>query len=221
MNPFVLFASSNETDRRALIIGIVILLVLFLIIGLIGGALRFLFLRQSDRAEGMINNVVRAHVVNTPKELKRFGFRKNARALFRDTLWPFLIAFVGMLVWIIENIAVARWGDNIFADFADLFFWFDWGAEGVVVKFFGLPIIAAFPPVSHNPEFHLEPLCHYIECFLFIVAIVWYAVACQGFIARMVRIDNLAHSIFDSSLKDFKAQEDIHVTPEKPLPPSE
>ena len=148
MNPFVLFASSNETDRRALIIGIVILLVLFLIIGLIGGALRFLFLRQSDRAEGMINNVVRAHVVNTPKELKRFGFRKNARALFRDTLWPFLIAFVGMLVWIIENIAVARWGDNIFADFADLFFWFDWGAEGVIVKFFGLPIIAAFPPVT-------------------------------------------------------------------------
>ena len=89
------------------------------------------------------------------------------------------------------------------------------------MKFFGLPIIAAFPPVSHNPEFHLEHLCHYIECFLFIVAIVWYAVACQGFIARMVRIDNLAHSIFDSSLKDFKAQEDIHVTPEKPLPPSE
>ena len=67
MNPFVLFASSNETDRRALIIGIVILLVLFLSSGLIGGALRFLFLRQSDRAEGMINDVVRAHVVNTPK----------------------------------------------------------------------------------------------------------------------------------------------------------
>ena len=28
MNPFVLFASSNETDRRALIIGIVMIIVI-------------------------------------------------------------------------------------------------------------------------------------------------------------------------------------------------
>lgn len=211
----------SEADRRSLIVGLIILVVLFLFVGLFGGLCRFIFLRQADRAEGFIDNVVRAHVVNTPRELKKFGFKKNNRALFRDSLWPFLVALVALLVWVIENLVSPRWGENIFQSFGELFFWFDWQAEGVIVSFFGLPLIAAFPPVSHTPEFHVEHLGHYIECFLFLVAIVWYAFACQAYIARFTRISSLSHSIFQSSLKDFKAQDDIHVTPESPLPPGE
>lgn len=213
----------SEADRRSLIIGLVILVILLLFVGLFGGLCHYIFERQADRAEGFIDNVVRAHVVNTPKELRKFGFKKNNRALFRDSLWPFLVALIALTTWIIENLATANWGTNIFEDFGDLFFGWDWNADGVIVSFFGLPLIATFPPVNHYPEFHLEHLCHYIECFLFIVAIAWYAYVCQGYIARHVRIDSLSRSIFKSSLKDYKAREDmdVHVTPDKPLPPGE
>ena len=212
---------AQEADRRSLIISIVILVILFLFIGLLGGLWRFVFNRQADRAEGFLNNVVRSHVVKNGKELRRFGFKANNRALFRDSLWPFSILALMSAIYLVECLITHNWTPDIFGDFAELFFWFDWNAEGVIIRFFGLSIIGSIPPVSHNPEFHIEHLHHYIEVALLIVAGVWYFVVCQGYVARAARIDSLSHSIYHPSLRDYKAGDDIHVTPDSPLPPGE
>lgn len=220
MKVWIILASS-ETDRRSLVVSIVILVILFLFLGLLGGLWRFVFNRQADRAEGFLNNVVRAHVVKNGKELRKFGFKASNRAFFRDSLWPFGILFVTGLIYVVECLITQNWTPDIFGDFSRLFFWFDMNAEGVIINFFGLNIIGAFPPVSHNPEFILADLPHYIEAVLIIAAVIWYFVICQGYVARATRIDSLAHSIYQTSLRDFKANDNINVTPDSPLPPGE
>lgn len=216
---FIVYLS--ESDKKALIVLLVIAMVLFLIIGLIGVAVRKTMIYQGKKADNMLHDVAITHVVDTPAAFKKLGFKKNCRKLFKESLYPFLIAFVGVMVYVITNIATSRWNENPFSIFSELFFSFDWNAEGVWTKVFGITLLASFPPVSHSPTFVLANLPFYIAAACFYVAIAYYLVVCQAFLSRAIMINRRASSVFEKSLEGFKASEDIKITPDKPLPPSE
>lgn len=211
----------NEADHRALIIAIVILVVLFFIIGLIGMGIRALMGIQTKRIETAMADVTKTHVIQTPAEFRKLAIKKSNRMLYRDTLIPFLLSFIGLLIWTIGNLVYHRWSANIFVDFQDLFFSFDWGAEGVIVKVFGLPLIGQFPPVSHHPEFILDHLCNYIAVAFFLVSWVYYFVVCQAFLSRLYALLHLSRTVFEKNLTDYHADDEDTPIPQKPLPPSE
>ena len=211
----------NEADHRALIIAIIILVVLFFIIGLIGMGIRALMAIQAKRIETAMADVTKTHVVQTPDEFRKLAIKKSNRMLYRDTLVPFLLCFIGLLIWTIGNLIYHRWGANIFADFQDLFFSFDWEAEGVIVKVFGLSLVGQFPPVSHRPEFILDHLCNYFAVAFFLVSWVYYFVVCQAFLSRLYALFHLGRTVFEKSLTDYHADDGDAPIPQKPLPPSE
>ncbi len=218
MNLFILL---SESDKKALIVLLVIAMVLFLIIGLLGVAVRKTMIYQGKKADNMLHDVAITHVVDTPAAFKKLGLKKNCRKLFKESLYPFLIAFIGLLIYLITNIATSRWNENPFVIFSELFYSFDWNAEEVWTKVFGITLLANFPPVSHRPTFILANLPFYIAAACFYVAIVYYLISCQAFISRAIMINRRASSVFEKSLEGFKASEDIKITPDKPLPPSE
>lgn len=211
----------SDTDKRVAIIAVVIAIVAFFLIAAIGIAVRRMMIHQSKRADSMMYDVVKTHVVTTTSEFRRLGGKKNARAFYRDSLLPFSIALLGVLIYLIANLATGKWGENIFANFGELFIQYDWHAEGVWTKVFGMTLLASWPPVSHQPTFVLPHLPDYIECVLFIVAMALYLYACFGYISRFFLLNSRSRSVFEKSLAGYNANEDIKVDLQKPIPPSE
>lgn len=214
----------DENDRRALIIMIVVLVLLLLVLGLIGMGLRKLMQVQAKRVHSMMYHLVTTRVVDTPAKFRRIAFKKSNRILFKQTLIPVLIALGAFLIWLVSNLFLQRWGANIFADMSDLFFQYDWVGtpeDPVFVKIFGMSMIARFPDVSHSPEFIGEHAPSYIVVFLYIVSWVWVAVACLGYISRFLKTMSLSHEVFTKSLDGYHAGEDLQITPDHPLPPSD
>ncbi len=211
----------SESDKKALIVLLVIAMVLFLLIGLLGIGIRKTMIHQGKKADTLMHDVAITHVVDTPSTFKKFGFKKNCRKYFKDSLWPFLIAIIGLLVYLITNIATSRWNENPFAILNDLFFSFNWEEEGLWVNVFGLTLLSRFPSVSHSPTFILPNLPFYISAACFYTSIVYYLIVSQAFFSRQIMIGRRAVSVFEKSLEGYKASEDIKITPDKPLPPSE
>ena len=214
-------SAMSDADRRALIIFLIIAVIVFIIIALIGFAVRKTMAFQMKRADNMMYNVTVAHVVNSPKEFKRFGKKKNNRLFYRQSLIPFLIAVVGLVIWIITCAATDNWGINPFHDISDLFFAYDWEEEGLFVNVFGLSLLSRWPSVTHTPEFLVEHIPSYLCFIIWIVAIVYYAVVCQAYLSRHVMILRRARTVFEKSLEDYKAARDIQVKGGEPPPPSD
>lgn len=218
----------SETDRKALIILLILLVLLVLIIGLIGMAINATMKHQSKRADSMMHDVAVTHVVDNTRSFRRFGFKKNNRALFRDSIKPFLVALLGLAIWIIYNIATGNWGENPWSHFGELFFRFKFdnseypATDPLWVKVFGMTILARWPEaVEGYPRFEVAHIASYIEVALWIVAIAWYAYSCQAYIARAMRIIRLSNTVYEKSLEGFNANANVDVTPEAPIPPSD
>ena len=75
MNLFILL---SESDKKALIVLLVIAMVLFLIIGLLGVAVRKTMIYQGKKADNMLHDVAITHVVDTPAAFKKLGLKKKS-----------------------------------------------------------------------------------------------------------------------------------------------
>jgi len=218
----------SETDQKALIILLILLVIAVLILGLIGMAVRFTMMYQSRRADTMMHDVAVTHVVDNPKSFRRFGWKKNNRALYRDSLIPFLIIVVGLLIWVITNIFTSRWNVSIWDDFSDLFIHVQWDnsayppSDPLWVRVFGIWVIARWPETIPNyPRFEASHIPSYLVAVITIVAATWYAVICQAYVARAFMIWRRSNSVYEKSLAGYHAAQDIQVTPDHPLPPSD
>ncbi len=218
----------SEGDKKALIILLILLIILVLIIGLIGMAIRATMKYQAKRADTMMHDVAVTRVIDTPAKFRHFGMKKNNRALFRDSLKPFLLVIAAVIIWTIFNIVVNQWTRNIFDDWDALFVHMKWSNDQyppddpLFVKVFGIYLFARWPEADPvYPRFDSALIPNYIVVAMLIVALVWYLVLCQAWISRFFMIRRRANSVYEKSLEGFRAAEDIHVKPENPLPPSE
>ena len=120
----------SETDKRALIIFLILAVVVLLLIALIGFAVRKAITFQMKTLDTMMHDVTVTHVVENPKEFKRVGRIKNNRLFYKQSLIPFLIALVGLVIWIITSLAKSNWSINPFEESRDLLFAYDMEEEG-------------------------------------------------------------------------------------------
>ena len=225
MKTRLLLTLLSETDKRALAIAIVIAIVLFLLLGLIGIAVRRTMIYQAKRADSMMYDVARTHAVNSTAEFRRLARKKNARGYFKDSLPPFLIAITGLLVYLIANLATGRWGHNMFVSFAELFPAYDWKAEGVWANVFGLSILASWPPLSRQASFVIGHLGDYIEAILFMASMAYFLYCSQAFLSRAVMLHFRSVKVYEKSLEGYNANEDLlgnlKIDSDKPVPPSD
>ncbi len=228
INLSLVSVSMSDSDKRLLIILIIILFVLFLLLGFLGIAIHKTMVHQAEKVDTIMSDAARTHVVDSPKSFKSLAMRKSNRLLYKQTLIPFAISVVALLIWVFCSLGFNTWTENIFAHFSELFFHYEWNASAeiyrddpLIVKVFGISMLARFPAVTHKPTFVLEHLPAYIEVALFYVSWIWYAYLCQAWISRFVMIQHRARTIYSKSLKDFKAEEDIKYTQKDPTPPSQ
>lgn len=205
----------SETDKRALIIFLILAVIVLLIVALIGFAVRKAITFQMKTLDTMMHDVTVTHVVENPKDFKRVGRIKNNRLLYKQSLIPFLIALVGLLIWIFTSLAKSNWGINPFEESRDLLFAYDMEEEGLFVTVFGIRLLSHWPNVAHTPEFVLEHLPSYLEAICFIVAAVYYLVICQAYFSRYIMILRRARSVYEKSLEGFNATQGTE-TPANP-----
>ena len=211
----------SETDKRALIIFMILAIVVLLIVALIGFAVRKSINFQMKRMDTMMHDVTVTHVVSTPKEFKRVAKIKNDRLFFKQSLIPFLIALVGLIIWIITSLAKSNWGINPFEESKDLLFAYDMEEEGLFVTVFGIRLLSHWPNVAHTPEFVLEHLPSYLEAICFIVAGIYYLVVCQAYVSRHIMALRRSRTVFEKSLEGYNANQEIEVPKGGPTMPSE
>lgn len=206
ISSFFTVMAMSETDKRALIIVAIILVIFLFLLGLIGALIRYIFTKQSEVAETMMYDVVVTNVVTEVKQFKKLANQKSARLLFKQTIFPFLFALLSILSWMISAGIRNDWSPNIFVEFGDLFFHFDYSAEGVWTKVFGITLLADWPPLIEGyPRFEVTHIGSYIASIFAIVAMVWYFLSCQAFLARYIMIQNRARTVFSKSLDGVKS----------------
>ncbi len=201
--------SLNESDKRLLIILLVVMVFLFIIIGLIGALIRFVTVRFGKRMDYEVHEAVVLRVITTPEQLKKYGNIKNNRQLIKMAVVPFAIGFVSLLIWIINSTIYGIWARDYFGEFSTLLFNFDWGNPNNFVNFWGLTLLAKWPDLLSSPTWHNEYWGSYILVPLWLTAIVWYLVVIQAYLARAARLNKLSHSIFEKSLDDFDYFDDM------------
>ena len=201
----------SETDKRALIIFLILAVVVLLLIALIGFAVRKAITFQMKTLDTMMHDVTVTHVVENPKEFKRVGRIKNNRLFYKQSLIPFLIALVGLVIWIITSLAKSNWSINPFEESRDLLFAYDMEEEGLFVTVFGIRLLSHWPNVAHTPEFILEHLPSYLEAICFIVAGIYYLVICQAYFSRHIMILRRARTVFEKSLEGYNANQGTEV----------
>jgi hypothetical protein len=160
---FLISLEMNDNDRRALLVLVIILLILLLIIGLIGMGIRWIIMRQADKADNLMYDVTVSHVINNPRDYRKMASKKNFRLFFQKSLIPLGVIALGVLIWVIYSAIVDGWNRNIFEEFLDLFFLWHYEDPDNYVQIFGMTFLAKWPaPFEDHPVFHVEHLASYI-----------------------------------------------------------
>lgn len=217
MRTFVEF-TLNDSDKRLLIVLLFVLVLLFIIVGLIGYLVRFVSQRMAGRMDYEIHDAVIHRVIANPNQLRKYGAAKNNNLFVKACVPPMIIGLTSLIVYIIYSSVYSSWARDYFSEFGTLLFTWNWGDEGNYAYIFGIKLLAKWPELEHSPEWHNEYWGSYLLVPLWLVAIGWYLVACQGYLVRGVRLNKRCHTVFEKSLDDFNYFDDIKAS-SGPVPP--
>ena len=198
----------DNNDRKLLIALLVIFVVLFVVLGLIGMAVRKLMEIQGNRLDREMGKPARAGVVYDAASFKKLAGEKNRRIYFKESLVPFGLAFLGLLVFLIGNAITKEWDADLLGRFGTLFYRFDWNNPDNFHEFFGINIVCRFPPLvedAHGGLPYVDPSywLAYTVVPIWAIALVYYLVVSLGFLSRLLRMNKRASTIYDHKLEDF------------------
>jgi|GEM_PF-745320 len=212
--PSLLASTISEADRRALIIGVVILFLLFLLAALIGWAVRATSRFQAQGAHELVLPYLNHGIIRDGNHFRSLGYRKNNRLFFHQSWIPVLIMFTSLIVWVVGSAIRKSWSANIFGEFGDLFFQWDFAhAKKAVV--FGRTVLADWPARKAGyPRWVGAHTSSYLAVFLLLVGGIGFLVAAQAYFSRFVEIISLSHRDDVIALYTMKP-----LTPKKPEDP--
>ena len=203
---FLISLEMSDNDRRALLILVIILLILLFIIGLIGMGIRWIIMRQADKADDLMYEVTVAHVINNPRDYRKMASKKNFRLFFQKSLIPLGVIALGVLIWVIYSAIVDGWNRNIFEEFLDLFFLWHYEDPENYVQIFGMTFLAKWPaPFEDHPAFHVEHLASYIVVPIVVGGSLAYLYQAQGYMVRALVCVKRSNEVFRKSLKGYNA----------------
>ena len=213
----MLFVQLSENEKRFIIALLLLVILIFVIFGLLGKLITEVMKRQGKRLDKYVSDAVKLKVITEPNDFKKYANKKNRQRFIKEAWIPIVIMLVGVLALLLRDIIYQDFSYNPFNDkdgFGNLFFQFDFNAEGVKQKFFGITLIADWAPVSVYPHPSWESAFAYIFVFCLIVGGIWYLIAVQAFIARKLRIRKLSISVFDNSLEGYNQNDEEKKEPD-------
>lgn len=213
MTPTLVKLSENE--QRLIISLLLIVILAFVIVGYISLLIKKVMEKQATKADGMLQNVVKAEYFDNERSLKRFGRKKNGRVFFKQARIPFLIMLVSMIGLLLYCLFKGDWHYNPFNSkdgFGTLFFLHDWSDKSTyTTRVFFLTVMSNMPPRTHTPEFVWSAWFSYLFVPAMTVGLIWYLIEAQAFIARSFRVNKIARGIYRKKLvPDDKPQTPIN-----------
>ena len=123
-----------------------------------------------------------------------------------------VLLFTSLMILVIRN-AFLGWDYNpwgIEEGFASLLFVWDFTDPACYKEFFGINILADWPPLINSPHFVSEAWISYMVIPMFLLGIIWYLRAIHCLIARTLHINKLAISVFEKDLSTFNQNAQLY-----------
>ena len=205
----------SENDKRLIFALLLILILVFVLIGFIGMWISKVMKWQGKRMDTLVHDAVVTKVITDKKHLIRYGRKKNWRQFYKQAWVPLIIVMASFLVLLITCLIRNDFHYDIFdyetTGIGTILFVWDFNDPNIYVNWFGIRIIADWPPLVHSPTFKIEALGSYIFVPTFLVGVIWYLIAIQCLIARSYRLFKLSHSIFEKSLEGYNQNDFTNI----------
>ena len=200
---------NNDTDTKLLIILIFVLIIAFILLALIGMAIRKVNKLFQKRMDNEIHDVCVYRIVQNAGELKKYGIKKNNYLFMKQISIPFLILLVSLIIYFIYAGLTNNWNEDYFGHFGTLFFQWDFGNPDNYSNFFGLTLLSSWPALSNTPTWHNEYWASYILVPLWLISICYTIVVSQAYVSRFLQLNKRCRTVFDKNLDDFNFYDDI------------
>lgn len=202
-----LFISLSETDKRVIFVLLLLFIVVLVIFGYIGLLITRVMRWQGKRVDQFTHDVVITRVIDNKKDFVKYANKKNWVWFFKQAWIPLTIILISVLILVIRNAVTRDWSYDLFdyktTGFGTIMFIWNFGDPNIYKTFFGIKLIADWPPLISTPHWSWDAWCSYLVVPGFIVGGVWYLIALQCVVARTIRIHQLKHSVFDKSLENY------------------
>ena len=208
--------SLSETDKRVIFVLLLLIIVTLVIFGYIGLLITRIMKWQGKRVDNFTHDVVVTKVIDNKKDFVRYANKKNWVWFFKQAWKPLTIMLIASLFLIIHHAVTKNWDYDLFdyqkTGFGTLLFIWDFNDPDLYKEFFGIRIIADWPPLVNTPHWEWDAWCSYIFVPAAFIGGGWYLIALQCVVARTIRIWQLKHSVFDKSLDNYN-QNDPQYNP--------
>lgn len=216
-----LFVKMTESDKRFLILFLVVIFVIIAFAILICFLVEKVSKTMGKQLDKLMHDTVVTGVIKNAKQFKEVANKKNRIKFYLSARIPILLIIISLLIATIFMGATNKWDFiALFSDFgtkvegqefayaggigfATILYLWDFGSAPHA-NFFGMDIVSGFAPKLQNPHFEVGAIASYFFVPLFIVGLVWFALNVQAFASRKWRIYKLAESIYDKSLDNVK-----------------
>jgi len=199
--------SLSETDKRVIFVLLLLIIVTLVIFGYIGLLITRVMRWQGKRVDNYTHDVVVTKVINNKKDFVRYANKKNWVWFFKQAWKPLTIILIAFLFLVIRNAIARDWNYNLFdhkkTGFGTLLFVWDFTDPNIYKEFFGIRLIADWPPLINTPHWEWDAWVSYLFVPAVFIGSIWYLIALQCVVARTIRIWQLKHSIFDKSLDNY------------------
>ncbi len=189
----------SERDKKILVIIFLVFLLLVLLFGILNRLLNSYMKKEGKKIDQYLAGYVKYKFVNNTKEYCKIGFQKNQLLLFKQLLFPTILATISLIAFAIFcSIRDLKW-DYIGQVYADMFF----KLSAPTTKIFGITVFSSWPHiVPGSIVFHgdLDGIVAYIFLICLIVSAITIILSTIKFIARENRIKKTSKKIFETNL---------------------
>ncbi len=212
----------SENDKRVLIAFLLVFVLIIIFIAFIGSLIVRTMKKQGLKLDNEVSDAVITRVVKDKKHFKRYARKKNQKLLFTHARIALTIIMASCLILVIRNL-IFGWNYNPFAienGFSSLLFIWDFNDPECYSEFFNITLLSKWPPLINTPHFTIDAWAAYLFVPGIIVGGIWYLVAIQGFLARWLRINKLADSIYLKDLSEFNQNQQLINSLSGKMPPN-
>lgn len=199
--------SLSETDKRVIFILLLLIIVTLVIFGYIGLLITRIMRWQGKRVDQFTHDVVVTKVIDNKKDFVIYATKKNWVWFFKQAWKPLTVILLAFVLLVIHHAITRDWSYDLFdykkTGFGTLLFIWDFNDPNIYKEFFGIRLIADWPPIISTPHWQWEAWCSYIFIPAVFIGGGWYLIVLQSVVARTIRIHQLKHSVFDKSLDNY------------------
>ena len=210
-----LLISLSETDKRVIFVLLLLIIITLVIFGYIGLLITRVMRWQGRRVDQFTHDVVVTKVIDNKKDFVKYARKKNWVWFFKQAWKPLIIILLAFILLVIHNAVTRDWSYDVFdhekTGFGTLLFIWDFNDPDIYKEFFGIKLIADWPPIISTPHWEWDAWCSYIFVPAVFIGGSWYLIALQCVVARTIRIYQLKHSVFDKSLENYNQNDPNNI----------